>query len=177
MPRGHRRTYRRTGAAGRRREGTGGRASAQEDRRPPGGGPQQSLRQPAPGSAPPFSAAVRAEEETEALLRQTAGYEALAHLEHQGRRWQAASAEPTTIYQLEMGRGGAENKEKTEVAGERHGGQASGGPQGEEEKAGWSGPRRRRECSGGHPEGQATRWGEGRQGDGDSAKAGRRRDR
>ena len=132
--------------------------------------PQQSFRQPPPGSPPQVSEAVRTEEERKAHRQQMPQYEALARMERQHCSRQPPSLEPKTIYWLEMevGRGGAENKGKQEGAGERRSGQPSGGPQGEERHA-----RRSGGGSGGHPEGQATGEGEGRRGKGDRAAAGR----
>ena len=83
---------------------------------------------------------MRAGEEREARRWHTARYKALAHLERQRRHWQAPSPEPKTIYQLEMevGRGGAENKGKKEGPGERPGSQLGREPQGGEGNAGRS---------------------------------------
>ena len=64
--------------------------------------PQHSFRQLPPRSPPGVSAAVGAEEESEARRQQAARYEALAHVEHQRRRRQPPGQGPDTIYQLEM---------------------------------------------------------------------------
>ena len=59
--------------------------------------PQRSFKQPLPGSPPQVSAAVRAEEETEACRQQAARYEALAHVERQHRRHQPGEPGPDTM--------------------------------------------------------------------------------
>ena len=73
--------------------------------------------------------------------QQTALYEALAQMQHQRRRRQAPKPGPATINRLEMAseRGRLERQGEQEGTGGGQSSQPSGGPQGGEGHAGWSG--------------------------------------
>ena len=118
-------------------EGKGGKGGRQGPQWPQ---PQRSLKQLPPGSPPQVSAAVRAEQGREARRRQTARYEALAHMQRQRRRHQAPEPGPDTIYRLETGsgRGTSEGQGGQEESGGEHSGQPSGGAQRGEGQAGQS---------------------------------------